>query len=162
MKPLIPLTLFSFPQTLSSLPLPTFFLSPTFAHSILPCPYLTISSPLPLLSLLHPVSPYSFHPSFLRSFHSLLSPSPSTSTPPIFLSGHHDISAIIRNQPQVKTQLDLNLFMTVCECWFVVRWITNHFFYNNSEKLMMGQLSWSTLAHHLDHLAPIAIGDNYY
>ena len=58
---LLYLTLF-FPQTLSCPPLPPFFLSPTFAHSNLPCPYFIISSPLPLPqpSLIHPASPSSF------------------------------------------------------------------------------------------------------
>ena len=59
-----------------------FFLSPTFAHTILPRPYFTISSLLPLLTLLHPVPHSSLHPSYsaLYILYSiLLSPLPFSS-----------------------------------------------------------------------------------
>lgn len=122
----------SFSQTLSSLPLPPFFLSPTFTHSILPRPlssHLPSLNPSPLSS--SPSLPF-FPPSFLCSYHALLPPSPSPSTSPIFPSDH---LTICRWTHSTWSELSwwecAYLLMAVCECWFVIRWITNHIFYIN-------------------------------
>ena len=108
-KPLIPLSLFSFPQTLSSPPLPPFFLSPTFCplQSSLPLLYHLISPPSTLSS--SPCLPF-----FLPSFLSLLFPFFACSFSLHFHSSHfplrppHHLSCHQKPTADEPSQLDLN------------------------------------------------------
>ena len=80
----------SLPSSYPQLLLTPIFLAPTLSSHL---PPLTLSS--------SPCLPF-FLPSFLCSFHSLFAPSRSTSTPPIFLSDHITISAVIWNRLQMN------------------------------------------------------------